>query len=344
MEHVAIDPLWDAPPRERLITMPRELPEKTLGLAAAAWMIDNLKQPNGARAGEAFTPTPQQIEFLMHLYALNPDGSWVYNWAVRRLSKGSGKAVTHGTPVLTVNGWSTHGRLKVGDRIYSASGKPTTVIKLHEERDDYDLWDVHFSDGVTETFSGGHLFVVDEFVGKSKRRRVTKSVVDMLDSGLMFKRPLSPSSKCTRPDVTKYALPPQPVLEMPERDLPMDPYVLGCWLGDGSSRCSNIACWDEDEEHVSAALQAAGYLTSVTVAHGRTLYVWFGRERRHGRLYGGSADLGSARVLGRKHIPEEYLYSSAEQRLALAQGLLDSNGYVAKNGSAEWCTVRKEMA
>lgn len=344
MEHVAIDPLWDAPPRERLITMPRELPEKTLGLAAAAWMIDNLKQPNGARAGEAFTPTPQQIEFLMHLYALNPDGSWVYNWAVRRLSKGSGKACGLDHPILTSVGWKTYGTVKVGDIVYSASGAPVTVTRLHEIRDDYDMWDVHFSDGVTETFSGGHLFVVDEFVGKSKRRRVTKSVVDMLDSGLMFKRPLSPSSKCTRPDVAKYALPPQPVLEMPERDLPMDPYILGYWLGDGASRCNNIACWDEDEEHVSTALQAAGYATGVTSVGERACVVRFGRERRHGKLYGGSADLGAARVLGRKHIPDEYLYASAEQRLALAQGLLDSDGYVAKNGSAEWCTVRKEMA
>ena len=32
MERTAIDPMWDAPPRERLITMPRELPERTLGL------------------------------------------------------------------------------------------------------------------------------------------------------------------------------------------------------------------------------------------------------------------------------------------------------------------------
>ena len=92
MEHLTIDPLWDAPPRERLITMPRALPERTLGLQAAAWMIDNLKQPNGPQAGKSFTPTPQQIEFLMHLYALNSDGSWVYNWAVRRLAKGSGKS------------------------------------------------------------------------------------------------------------------------------------------------------------------------------------------------------------------------------------------------------------
>lgn len=306
--------MWDAPPRERLITMPRELPERTLGLVAAAWMIDNLRQPNGPRAGEAFTPTPQQIEFLMHMYALNPDGSWVYNWAVRRLGKGSGKLVPHVTPVLTTRGWSTHGRLKVGDQIYSGSGKPTTVIRLHEERDDCDLWDVHFSDGVTETFSGGHLFVVDEFVGGAKRKRVTRSVVDMLDSGLMFKWPLSPSSKCTRPDVTKYALPPQPVLEMPERDLPVDPYVLGYWLGDG----------DADS--------------------GRGRRVRFGRDGRGGRLYGGAADLGAARVLGRKHIPDVYLYASAEQRRALAQGLLDSDGYVARNGSAEWCTVRKEMA
>ena len=344
MERTAIDPMWDAPPRERLITMPRVLPERTLGLVAAAWMIDNLRQPNGPRAGEAFTPTPQQIEFLMHMYALNPDGSWVYNWAVRRLSKGAGKAVAHATPVLTARGWSTHGRLRVGDQVYSASGKPTTVIKVHEERQDYDMWDVHFSDGITETFSGGHLFVVDEFVGGAKRRRVTKSVVDMLDSGLMFKRPLSPSSKCTRPDVTKYALPPQPVLEMPERDLPMDPYVLGYWLGDGDADSGRITCWDEDEPHLSAALRRAGYLTAVRADNGRGRRVRFGRDGRGGRLYGGAADLGAARVLGRKHIPDVYLYASAEQRRALAQGLLDSDGYVARNGSAEWCTVRKEMA
>ena len=50
MERTAIDPMWDAPPRERLITMPRELPERTLGLVAAAWMIDNLRQPNGRRS------------------------------------------------------------------------------------------------------------------------------------------------------------------------------------------------------------------------------------------------------------------------------------------------------
>ena len=274
MERTAIDPMWDAPPRERLITMPRELPERTLGLVAAAWMIDNLKQPNGPRAGEAFTPTPQQIEFLMHMYALNPDGSWVYNWAVRRLGKGSGKACGLDHPILTSVGWKTYGTVEVGDTVYSASGAPVAITRLHEIRDDYDMWDVHFSDGVTETFSGGHLFVVDEFVGGAKRKRVTRSVVDMLDGGLMFKRP----------DVARYALPPQPVLEMPERDLPMDPYVLGYRLGDG----------DTDG--------------------------------------------------GRKRIPDVYLYASAEQRLALAQGLLNSDGYVAKNGSAEWCTVHEGLA
>ena len=344
LEHTAIDPMWDAPPRERLITMPRDLPEKTLGLVAAAWMIDNLKQPNGPHAGEAFTPTPQQIEFLMHMYALNPDGSWVYNWAVRRLGKGSGKACGLDRPILTSVGWKTYGTVEVGDIVYSASGAPVAITKLHEIRDDYDMWDVHFSDGVVETFSGGHLFVVDEFVGGAKRRRVTKSVVDMLDSGLMFKRPLSPSSKCARPDVTKYALPPQPVLEMPERDLPMDPYVLGYWLGDGDVDSGRITCAAQDEAHVAGALHRAGYLASVAPSGSSARRIRFGTERRGGRLYGGSADLAAARVLGRKHIPDAYLYASAEQRRALAQGLLDSDGYVAKNGSAEWCTVRKEMA
>ena len=79
-------------PRERTDTLPLELPERTLGYHAAAWMVDNLVQPNGPRAGQPFIPTDRQIEFLAHFYALNHKGSFVYRQGVRRLSKGSGKS------------------------------------------------------------------------------------------------------------------------------------------------------------------------------------------------------------------------------------------------------------
>ena len=79
-------------PRERTDTLPTELPERTLGYHAAAWMMDNLIQPNGPRAGQPFIPTDRQIEFLLHFYALTHKGSFVYRQGIRRLSKGSGKS------------------------------------------------------------------------------------------------------------------------------------------------------------------------------------------------------------------------------------------------------------
>lgn len=79
-------------PRERTDTLPTELPERTLGYHAAAWMMDNLIQPNGPRAGQPFIPTDRQIEFLAHFYALSHKGGFMYRQGIRRLSKGSGKS------------------------------------------------------------------------------------------------------------------------------------------------------------------------------------------------------------------------------------------------------------
>ena len=61
-------------PRERLLTMPDCEPELTLGYGVAAWMINNLRQPNGIHAGEPFVPTTGQLEFLLHAYEVNDGG------------------------------------------------------------------------------------------------------------------------------------------------------------------------------------------------------------------------------------------------------------------------------
>lgn len=79
-------------PRERLLTMPDYEPELTLGYGVAAWMINNLKQPNGIHAGEPFVPTTGQLEFLLHAYEVNDAGEFTCGRMVRRLAKGSGKS------------------------------------------------------------------------------------------------------------------------------------------------------------------------------------------------------------------------------------------------------------
>lgn len=169
-------------PRERTDTLPLELPERTLGYHAAAWMVDNLVQPNGPRAGQPFIPTDRQIEFLLHFYALNHKGSFVYRQGIRRLSKGSGKAVSLLTPILTPNGWRKFGDLRPGDYVFHPSGKPTKVTQVHPI-DQWDTWEVEISDGTVLTATGEHLFTVDEFVGSAKRNRRTLDVRAMAREG-----------------------------------------------------------------------------------------------------------------------------------------------------------------
>ena len=80
-------------PTDRLITLPGgELPTLTLGYEAIDWAEAALIQPNGPRAGEPFRFTPSQGRFLLHWYAVNPDGSWVYHHSARRWAKGAGKS------------------------------------------------------------------------------------------------------------------------------------------------------------------------------------------------------------------------------------------------------------
>jgi terminase len=169
-------------PRERTDTLPRGLPERTLGYHAAAWMMDNLIQPNGPRAGQPFIPTDRQITFLAHFYSLNHKGNFVYRQGIRRLSKGSGKASDLRHKILTTGGWKTIGTLREGDYVFHPSGKPTMVTQVHPIGQ-WDTWEVEISDGTVSTFTGEHLFTVDEFVGPSKRKRRTLDVRTMAKEG-----------------------------------------------------------------------------------------------------------------------------------------------------------------
>lgn len=81
-----------AAPSSRLSTLPEGEPEFTLGYEAIFWAEGILRQPNGPRAGQRLRLTRDQCRFLLWWYAMNPDGSWVFQHGVRRLAKGSGKS------------------------------------------------------------------------------------------------------------------------------------------------------------------------------------------------------------------------------------------------------------
>ena len=95
-------------------------------------------------------------------------------------------------------------------------------------------------------------------------------------------------------------------LAMPPRSLPIDPYVLGVWLGDGTTSNGSITSADEG---VIEEVRRRGHTAHLTTT--RYLY----------RVDGLTTLLRTTGFLNHKHVPDEYLLSSREQRMDLLRGL-----------------------
>lgn len=133
---------------------------------------------------------------------------------------------------------------------------------------------------------------------------------------------------------TNHAIPTTLPLDLPEKDLPVDPYVLGVWLGDGTATNGNLTFSDEDQE-VADNIINLGYEVN-RKKYGDKCPTWTVSGLREG--------LKQIHVLNNKHIPVEYLRASFEQRLSLLQGLMDSDGGGSKeDNEVEFSNTNKEI-
>lgn len=136
-------------------------------------------------------------------------------------------------------------------------------------------------------------------------------------------------------------------LDLPEADLPVPPYTLGAWLGDGHSASALLTNSDADSAIVEY-IRAEG-ITARRRAHsdGNHIgsyqlgsYIGSGKSKQHCL----QAVLRRLGVLGNKHIPLAYLRASCAQRLALLQGLMDTDGTASKAGQCVFCNINERLA
>lgn len=319
----------------------------TLGWDILDWMGEYLVVPDGPAAGEPLELTPEQAQFILNFYKVDPKfrGSAVAGRALRNArlinrailarSKGWGKAEALDNEVPTPTGWKQIRDVRLGDELFGGDGRIVRVAAVHPVTW-VDAYRVTFSDGSSAVFSGDHLFDVDEFTGTHVRTRRTFTVRAMAAKGLTFKRPLTRGkTKASTGGVSRFALPQQPVLDGPDLELPVDPYVLGYWLGDGDSDTTRITCGAEDLTQLVGELEMAGQMVG-RVAKTNTAF--------RVSLTGARPAFQSLGLLNDKHIPPTYLRASAWQRLALLQGLMDSDGTIEKTGRAEFSVVNQRLA
>lgn len=133
---------------------------------------------------------------------------------------------------------------------------------------------------------------------------------------------------------TNHCIPNAAPLQYQEKSLPLDPYILGVWLGDGSSGSGSIAqAYKNGDKKV-----LVDYISKFYEITGKV-------ESPSFYVKGLVRDLKKIGVYSEKHIPADYLTGSIEQRLELLRGLMDTDGYAAEGvNSCEFSQSNETLA
>jgi len=293
-----------------------------------------------------------------------------------------GKALALDTPIPTPDGWTTMGALRVGDQVFDESGLPCTVTFATPIQLERECFEVLFSDGERIVADADHQWSVSTRADrKAARRRLanltTRQMLATLrtksDQRLNYSIPASGPLQYAPQDlaVDPYVLgvwlgdghtntavvtlgDPEVALELAAVGCPLRPRKV---IGTPEYALSDGRGWPQPNAKLTpravvdirvrlaagerARALAREYSVSPTTVDG----IGSGRTWKDpDRPLAVQSQLRALGVLGNKHIPRSYLEAGQAQRLALLQGLMDTDGHIDNLGHAEFVSVRKPLA
>ena len=270
---------------------------------------------------------------------------------------GGGKALALDTPIPTTNGWTTMRDIEIGDQVFDENGEPCTVVYCSPIMKNRDCYEVVFSDGATIVADAEHLWLTRSYRerhfeycrsvqhrevvrrrrgSKIRRTKVSRKLTaHWADKRLQVPRAsVRTTEQIARTLVTEgghknHAIDVVKPLVLLEADLEIDPYLLGLWLGDGSS---DSAVFHTNDVELVRYFEKKNYI----VRKGKAKY-------RYNISNGFLTDMKETGVHCNKHIPQHYLRASIPQRISLLQGLMDTDGHVNKKGQLEFCSMNETL-
>jgi hypothetical protein len=254
--------------------------------------------------------------------------------APRRLllygTQGIGKAQPLDAGVLTPTGFKSMGDIEVGDQVVGRDGKSCNVIGVYPQGKKQ-VYRVTFRDGSSTECCDEHLWFTTTFNERKKHAgavRTLKYIRESLRYGTHF----------------NHAVPRVRPVEFEAKPQPIEPWLLGMWLGDGY--CSGNAAITNSEKDIQQRIErmVASMGDAITRQTDNHLRIKSSNRTRSNfkKLLEqleldqcGSAD---------KFVPDVYLHGSVEQRLEVLRGLIDSDGFVTQPGAVEYTTVSPRLA
>lgn len=257
---------------------------------------------------------------------------------------GVGKALELSTLIPTPSGWTTMGEIQPGDEVFDETGAVCQVVAATEVMHGRPCYRVTFSDGTQVVADAQHQWATTNYASrirwsklkykaKKRRRPLSEGQIACIETDTQIVTTEEIAETLRNGKHANHAVALAGALELPDQDLPIDPYTLGVWLGDGRSDSGIITKADRDETIIDR-IRTAGYEVQRTVYNGKPNW----------RVTGLTDQLRKAGVINNKHVPAEYLRADKEQRLALLQGLMDTDGTAYKTGQSEFTNTRHCIA
>ena len=290
----------------------------------------------------------------------------------------AGKSIDVNARIPTPNGWTTMGNLRVGDTVFDRHGSPCTVLVVSPIRYDRACYRVRFDDGGEIVADAEHLWIAKTFddkrasegsnkhsgtgelceCGCGLRARVGKRFIhshhtriqridgwrtvttEQILSASLRRVSGSKRENGDNYDRYKWHIPLAEAIQYGPQELPVHPYVLGAWLGDGDKSQALLTFHIDDREVADRCAELDGGKLGKLTPDKRRPHV----KRASICASGLKARLKNLGVLGNKHIPQSYLTASVGQRLWLLAGLLDTDGTVGEKGNVCFDNTNETLA
>jgi len=278
--------------------------------------------------------------------------------ALQEIATGAGKCQPYSSNVLTPTGWRTMGELQVGDRVITPKGESVSILAIHEPGIK-DVYELSFYDGRAARACEDHIWPIYNInwgrsVAGPLRNISTKELVKLKSAT---------ARSIGIPLVT---------MEHDNNDieLPLDPWLMGFLLGDGSFRNNHVGFSSADSEliekvsskldenykvtHLTRYDYGISFKTDKILQNKRSLHMKNKIRNEKGYITDSKnsfhkyiqilTDLNLMETYSHsKFIPEIYFNGSLEQRLELIRGLVDSDGTI-DNASVKFTSVSYELA
>lgn len=298
-------------------------------------------------------PTPKQAAFM-----LLPHQEALFGG-----SCGGGKELGVNTPILTARGFKTMGDMEVGDQVFDENGLKCNVVAVSEVFYDHECYELTFDTGEKVIAGADHQWATasnkervqfhkssDEARAKRRANRPSRGTGKRPDlaaknaaNACLKKERKEYTIKTTKEiaetvtirqgkfDRTNHSIKVAKAVQFPEADLPIDPYTLGAWLGDGHKHSGQITNHPKDV-HIVDKIKEAGYEVN---------------KHKDWLSWGIQGFVGATKkcgICGDKRIPPEYFLASESQRWALLHGLTDTDGTCDEDGGAEISLSKPDLA